>query len=1742
MQKIQHVQSSRPISEIEPASSSQSTLAQGKSSNASQKGSPSLIQQGLHDKNKPPVLEQGSGSQVRHQGARPTDLRSSLSSGGLIQGLPRSLRDSLSSGGPIQSLARRESSPGSLSPGGGGRLTGSERGHSERFFTPPSSLPASPRHSNADSDSHGSQRFYTAPSSPAGSPPREVGRRVFEQGESSHQTPISGATSQPSSAIAPSRSSLGSGGPIRNLTRFAPPEEFKVKIDDHGKIQFGKGLPNTLATLLQQTLGKNSQPFIAHHESQDAQQHALLDKSGRVFVIQREGENAIALHSSGRSPIPGVGRAGSAPSGSVQLTLTPGQIKLQSSSAGARGEEVSIPLSGKMNHELLTGIYRQPASASAPGEQLRIHDKKLFALSPDFGVWQQTSEVPHSLLSRQGDGQLYAVEDKHTLNNLSSGAGASKFSDEISDFSANKNGQLAVLTKRDHLTQLHLLSALDASPQPVDLLNDGKPVQAQSVALTAEHLLIADHEGNLFHAPLPGKDEKSVTLTSYDTPELDATLGANRRITGFAHDEHGQTHALATDRQGQKHVASLGQNGLSPEPGWNLSDRLVVDDALGLKAQAPVGLDTIDLGRLGKLALQDGKVHFYDKNSQSWEASSVEAGQLKRGLDNQAYILKDSKITPLSIGQKSDEFMHGDNTVFALSQVRQMPTDGTALPGISKEDNVSVIAMINRNKFVAVNQQGDLHFHQHKPGLDQVAIPPLALPKNGLSGEIRDITLDKQQNLFALNKEGQLFQLPKADWQNAAHHGAAQWRPVGTPIDGKINAIGTDAQHHLQIAHDEHQLYTRQSDEWKSEVPKGQATPSDDARAAETVFGTLRRATKGKRLPATGVTAKADLQIMGKTGAESQKVKSKLSDLVRAHIFNTSLDIPRPIKTFANHVQHQLVGREGLKPIYEMQTALLKKLEANTGQPQEPMMDLASKMEKLDLGEQGKPLVDLLKQFRTELETSSARAALNIGKHLGVVDANGAINTQSKPALPDEQSNAVSLSRQEKDLAPMLLAAMETTPASKESMARTLVKQFVDNQMPIQQKLNSATLGQQRDTHDALSLAKTRLVLDTLTLGDLYQLTDRLGTLSGTSPGKEALASLTTELNALRQDTYGANPVKKLTDMGFANHKALEADYDSIKTFMKAFRKEENAVSVTSRTVMRAGSQTDMIDKMKATLLSLDSSESIAFSRTYGGGASLAFVVLGTPLPFPPVPGGSVSGERTYNLSFARGDNGVSVTFERSGGITGKLSYSGGYDVSEYLTGTTSAEMTQEINDKHSFVPDIRASASISASLQVAQQNAMKFSLTEEELPGFIEGLTKGTLNPLALMDKGEQHSVKSGRTVSFNLDGSAALEIRGGIDLTTKGAKPSTVTLRGTAGMTASANVLSANSAKSVEQSENSDSYTVSDNRMQFMNQIALGANAGINGGIARTTDDGSGLVPIFAAASVGVNVAVDSRTNQSISLNMKKAVPMQKTDIASMTQSLAAAFTDPASNLVLDNVKKMTKPDDQLAILSEHFADKTAKTDMQHQVLTQLKRLDLRQDAAMRDGATLDSVKHSTSYTNLSKLTENGLFQVLGSHLFSTLPPSNADRVNQMIAQNPALKDIVSRLQDKDNATVTVGLELKDDVRAKVEQGIQNKTQGKDDVIALFKDKSNLRLASIEVMQTVKKSEGFTTPAVIINAASSAAVTMSKLLGSVSFTYGQDQTIPQSYTLGGEIAKAHPSTASAIQQLQQTGLQLKS
>ncbi|MBD3717489.1 AvrE-family type 3 secretion system effector [Enterobacter hormaechei] len=85
----------------------------------------------------------------------------------------------------------------------------------------------------------------------------------------------------------------------------------------------------------------------------------------------------------------------------------------------------------------------------------------------------------------------------------------------------------------------------------------------------------------------------------------------------------GRLHATVKDRMDNEHSCQLDANGVTP--GWNLSESMVMDYQKGLRRSEPLPHAVVDCGRLGKLALMDGNVHFYDSTSQRWEPTSEKA-------------------------------------------------------------------------------------------------------------------------------------------------------------------------------------------------------------------------------------------------------------------------------------------------------------------------------------------------------------------------------------------------------------------------------------------------------------------------------------------------------------------------------------------------------------------------------------------------------------------------------------------------------------------------------------------------------------------------------------------------------------------------------------------------------------------------------------------------------------------------------------------------------------------------------------------------------------------------------------------------------------------------------------------------------------------------------------------------------------------------------------------------------------
>ncbi|WFN55953.1 AvrE-family type 3 secretion system effector [Dickeya lacustris] len=987
-----------------------------------------------------------------------------------------------------------------------------------------------------------------------------------------------------------------------------------------------------------------------------------------------------------------------------------------------------------------------------------------------------------------------------------------------------------------------------------------------------------------------------------------------------------------------------------------------------------------------------------------------------------------------------------------------------------------------------------------------------------------------------------------------------QWQPVSPPGAGKLEQLTTTANHEVAVSGDDHQSHHLTGSEWQAAPPVTPNTTGDAPRAAAAMYDRLADATKVVHIPLTPLTGKIEAQVLGNAGVEGHKLNSGFLDKLSAYGKETLKEMVRkPIDA----AQHHVKGREGLLSLYDAQASMFKRLEkeVTTHTWSAKREDLQSRLAKLDLGEAAKPLLGDIAAFQQTLEQSAAKSATMLGKHQGVLKSSGEVNEKFSPSPLKTVVQAFNDKRSGKDLSLALSIVMNAAPLAKESKAAELLNTFVHKNLDMSYQSDKVAQGPHRDLGDAMALTKSRLALDVMTASDLHGIVDKLESLSGKQPTAADLHAVQSALGELRDQKYAGNEVKKVTDMGFTRFGQLEADYDAVRTFTQAFGNDKSAVSLTSRTSLEAADKAELAGKLKDTILSLDNGESLAVNRNYNAGVSTAYVpskakVLLNATPFQIVPSGGVTGDRSYSLSFSRGDNGIDVNFGRNGGLNVKAGVATGQSPNDAKKGF-------DFDDKkHTVALDVRIGGSINAGVGTVQQNGLKFTLSEKELPGFIDNLMEGNINPLDLVAKGNDHRVKEGFSIKFDLDAALTADARAEVNLANKPdaahkGKVPTSAARLSLGVSAGANVMSASHEHSTVRGQFTEQNATTNNRPRFFNQMNVGANATAFVGITNPDPNGSWTAPLSVGASA--TMTVDTKTNHSISMQLKAAQPLEPADMDSLISSLEKNFTDPQTQQLLKGVKALSAGEQQtaqdtitekLTILGKHFAAKTPIGDGQYAAVQGLQAKIRQQEAAQHQGVTLDSASYSTSYANLSKLDSNGVFHALRKLVSDNLPPTNAERIHGFMAQNPALNAVVKQMQSLTNASAGVSLELKDSVKAMIEDRLKqdspsaaNKASAhppisQEEIVALFRDSNNLRIKSIDFTQTVKNKEGLTFPLPIVSAGSNADVSMTKMLGKINFSYGQNQDSPASFSLEGAIAKATPDVSQAINQLHQQGV----
>ncbi|MGE9550341.1 AvrE-family type 3 secretion system effector [Erwinia amylovora] len=1554
--------------------------------------------------------------------------------------------------------------------------------------------------------------------------------------------PVQGAEGHRAGGLARTASRF----PVAEVERAAPLIFSLVK----GKIQVGEGTPAALKALCEHTLGRPGQHYIAHLALEDNAHHLLLDRTGILFSVRSQADGGLlAMHTS----VPLL----PARSGKRQLPVA--LLKEENSpevcvrrGMGAEASSLAVRLPDTVHRAQITGVrHRASDDDTAEDQTYRLHDGKLYQRDPTLQVWQQASAITHSQLSQQSDGRIYALRDHHTLCDLTDGRSSERFVSKIKSYSAAENGQVALLTDTPRRQEVCILPTLDAEPEaritahlrlatPDWSTGEGRhTVEAEAIGLSGQTLYVADTEGRLLTGELPSPGQDVISLTA----RVQHELPAGAWITGFAHDDEGRLNALVADNFRHTHLFPLGEHHQF-QSGWNLSDSLVLDHRQGLDQINPEEHAILSPGLQGRLTLQQGKIYFFDRLTQAWSNAGVDADRLVMGLDARAYILHEGQVKPLSLNQSTSSLKQGRENVFSLPHVRNKPEAGNALPGSEKANKITDFAPLTPYHYLTLNEKGEVHVNEISPGTRQLTQPPFSPGREGIEGDITHIQLDGQKNLYAQTQSGALYLLPCAQWQSGQQ---GRWQPVSPPSTSvKLSQLMQNSKGEPVALLENGTRYARKDALWHR-MPEQEAASTDSAehemdRPADALYQRLASAKRGFRIPGTGVTAAASAQLLGHNGAENQQVRSSLSARLRSHVFNPTMTLPRPLKNAGYAQQHRWQGREGLRGIYEMQSALFRQLEAQNGRKGEPRPDLATRLTQLDLGEQGEPLKQELIRFARIIEGNACRALIFLGQEKGVTDRTGQLKAGYRPDKTKGLIQSMNVNRSGSDVCSALLKAVHHIKPSEESALTTLLEKYVAAGVDIHHQKAEIPLGRQRDPNDKVNLIKSRLLLDVLTLGELHTLLDSAGMVSGERPGAGPLDKLKTALTELRDHRYRDNPVRLYSDMGMISTRALEANYDAVKAFLNAFKKDHHGLNVTTRAVLQAEDSQALEHRLRETVMSLRDGESLSLNRAYGGGVSTAFVPrLPVSIPVPVVPGVGVTYGRSYGLSFSRSGDEFSVSFGRDGDLTGSASVATGYDVLPHLLNREEGikDLFSLLGEKLAFMPDLRMGGGASASIKAAQSDALSFTLGGAEMADFIGHLVRGELQPASLMQSGAEHKTKEGNKVVFNLDGNGAFEVRAAIG--TQNSSPDNMTGRVAAGINASANVLSSTREREVTRGVQSRAVRHSDNRVRFLTQLNVGVGLTASAGVAHSVKQ-TGTFPAFTSSGLSGALSAEDRTNQRIKFELKKAEPAEQQEVDEVIGRLGKHFTDVSSQQVIEGVKSLDSVEEQLTILHRHFSVQPRGNDDRYEDMQSLSALKLRHESASQDKVTLNAVRHETSYSNLSRLDRESVFNLIRRHLDSSLPPDRARQLRLLMANNPLLDALIGLLQKTPHASAVVTMELKDSVKDQMEASLfAGKLTSESEIKNLFSQRANLRIRSVAFSQSVNKSEGFTTPTLLVGGSSSAGVSMERNLGTINFKYGQDQMTPRRFTLEGDIARANPAVAGALYTLKKEGIELR-
>ncbi len=1522
---------------------------------------------------------------------------------------------------------------------------------------------------------------------------------------------------------------LLSHDPSRHVTT-----SLEMSLDRHGKLVIGDNTPSALRQLLQATLGQTPRTYLAHQGQPDGDQ-LLLDKQGNLLHLQQTPAAIVVLRSS--RPSEAKRQLDAANNGGVaeyRLQREAESILLHARpiDGGDGSTRADLTISGRAHLARLTGIHEDAAA-----QRLRLHEGRLYR----FDVGQQ-AWTPHPAndgtafkqLSLQADGRIYALHGDHLLDLSASmprmplaARGAVAFSvaaDGTAALLCGKGDAQRVRLVRPDLAdgvqaglavegrEVRLQFALSDSRHDHPLRLDDGNAEATAIGLADDRLFLVDNQGRLYGAARPTNNGAlDLQADALAIPGGDA-LGSTRFAEGFMQDDQARLNVLIKDAKGHLHSQPLGLAGLPAQDGWNLSDALVLDNRRGLPEVVPAPANTLNLGRLGHVALEGGELQRWDATANTWAATGIKGVErLQQGLDGKPYILKGGKLQKLDVTLGTGRFNHdGQHALAPIGQNIKVAT-GRSLPAAS---GLRDIALVSEKLFVALEKDGCLRLHHPSR-------PTADIPATGLDEDVQSLALDRQQTLYALTRSGRLFSLPRGDWQasEAEGRGPTAWRPCALPDEQPLESIRTGPGNQLLAcprAAAGAQELCLDNDGWQPHEP----APLTPPQALRTLFERVRDDSKTWKLG--GLTVKGSISRLGRSGME-QAHRSGTGEIIRAHIFKPTLETPRPLKNLGYNLQHRWQGREGLSAVYEAESTLFDRLHSLAADDRTTTgPDLKARIAGLECSAS---LKEALEAFRAELLRSCEKNTMALGQAAGVLNMHGEPREDFKPQRLGALRQKLDPYSAGADLAPLLRGALARV-APEGDRASQLLDRFSEQGVGLSYRKNEIPLGRRRDPGDDSALLKARLALDVVTLRELDALVHWLQTEAA------PLEQLPEVLSTLRDQHYQEHPLKVVTDMGFRNHDSLEANYDAVKAFLNAFKKTDHAVHINLRSAF-GGDSADMAKGLKAALKEIEGYHELQIHRGYAGRASTPTMGPGGKFTHP---GGSLAANRGYSLTFQMEDDKFTkeerflVSFIRQGGGSASL-------------GIGLRERT--LNHTHSVGADREASlsfpldASLRGTLSGAAQDALIFTLAPGEIDAFVDSLVEGSLNPYELMRRGMDHEVQRGYRFSVDLDVSLSANAGYGVNLSKLSSLFDDI-LRFQGGAELTLNLLNYSQHRlasngAVQREEGSL------NRPRLFNQVRAALHLPQAHLVSSHTAPDGEFQQIRGGLDNTVAASLENRTAKRYKFLFKAIEPVTEAEVAKVASGLAKAFRDKASAAALGELAGERDIGRRLDGMSERFASREPDNDEQYAALQKLRALGDKHAATLAGHSSLGEAYFDTTYMDLGRLDQMSLLTRLSAGLNPRHARSNAEYIAGLMASDPKLDGLIKQLQGTSGTSARVRLELKDEVKAEIERGCADGTLSEAKLIAKLQDRDNLRLKAIFLFQAADKREGFTSPLPLLGYTSETSLGLIRCLGRVIFDFGRDQDTPKGYTLDGDIAHYDEPTREGIAAMKREGFDLK-